>query len=178
MQQVRRTPYSTAPVEPFSGPFGSRWWWMPDLAFSAFRVVVGLMFAWHGAQELFGVLLPPGARWAGAPQLWSEPWIDAAVRFFFGSLLAVGLFTRLSAIFLAVLVTLTAIVTASGPRLTPAIELAVLYTVTLLALSVTGPGLFSIEWFVQSRLATRRRINTVSMSPWIRRQYRRRELAR
>ena len=176
---VHRTPYSTTTVEPFSGPFGSRWWWVPDLAFSAFRAAIGLLLVWHGAQELFGVFLPNGIRWSGAPAPWSETWIDGGVKLVFGSLLLFGVLTRISAFFLAVLIGLTELTRATRAEwFSVANELAVLYVLALLALAITGPGLFSIEWFVQSRLAKRRRVNTVSMSPWIRRQYRRRELAR
>ena len=176
---VRRTPYSTIPAEPISAPFGSRWWWTPDLAFLALRAVVGFLLVRHGAHDLFGVLSLPGERWSGIPAPGTEPWIDGVVLVLAGALVTFGLFTRVAALILAILVALTHLTgPGRGQPLAAGWEVAALYTLVLLVFVATGPGMFSLEYLVQSRVATRRRRDTVSLSPWIRKQYRRRELAR
>lgn len=176
---VRRTPYNSTPAEPISGPFRTSGWWIPDLAFSALRLSVALLITWHGAQDLFGFLIPPPHRWS-APVPWTDGWLEAVVRLGGGTLLAIGLFTRPTAFVLAAVVVLeqagasaraTDWATAGG-------ELAVLHALVLGCFALTGPGLFSVDALIAGQLARRRRGNTVAMSPWIRRQYRRRELAR
>lgn len=176
---VHRTPYHTTPAEPISAPFGARWWWTPDLAFLALRAVVGLLLARHGAHALFGVLALPGEGWSGVPVPWTEPWIDGVALVLAGALVTVGLFTRVAALVLAVLVALTHLTgPGRGQPLSAGWEVAALYTLILLAFVATGPGMFSIEYLVQITVSRRRRRDTVSLSPWVRKQYRRRELAR
>jgi putative oxidoreductase len=177
---VRHTPYSSAKAEPSSGPLRTRGWWIPDLAFSTLRVCIGLVIAWHGARVLFGFLLPPGQAWAGPPALWSAAWIEAVVQLGGGGLLALGLLTRPVAFLLAAAVILSQGAVAGRPAawLAPGGELAVLFALVLLCYAMTGPGLFSFDSLVAGQLARRRRGNTIPMSPWLRRQYRRRELAR
>jgi putative oxidoreductase len=166
-------------VEPSSAPRNLRGWWIPDLAFSALRAVIGLLLTWHAAQELFGVLLLPGVGWEGAPAAFSERWIDAVVKLAGGTLLVVGLFTRITSLVLAILVALQhfAITGLRGNWWLNNGELATIYCVVLLAFALTGSGLFSFDAVLERRRARRTRMQ-VSMSPWIRRQIRRRELTR
>jgi putative oxidoreductase len=166
-------------VEPNSAPRNLRGWWIPDFAFSALRAIIGLLLAWHAGQELFGVLLLPGAAWEGAPSAFSERWTDGVVKLVGGGLLFVGLFTRITSLILAVLVGVQhfAITTLRGNWWLNNGELATLYCVVLIALALTGAGLFSIDAIIERRRARRTRMQ-VSMSPWIRRQIRTRELTR
>lgn len=64
-----------------------------DYFFAAFRIVVGFLFACHGAQKLFGVL-------GAGPDIHDpEGLIAGIVEFFGGSLVAIGLGTRVAAFF-------------------------------------------------------------------------------
>lgn len=166
-------------MEPSSAPRNLRGWWIPDLAFSALRAVIGLLLAWHAAQELFGALLLPGMSWEGAPGAFTEGWIDGVVKLAGGALLVVGLFTRMTSLILAVLVALQhlAITGLRGNWWLNNGELATVYCVVLIAFALTGSGLFSIDAMIERGRARRSRMQ-VSMSPWIRRQIRRRELTR
>lgn len=178
---VRRTPYTTTTAEPATDPRSLRWWWVPDVGFAAFRVGIGALLMWHGVQELFGELLLPGQGWSGTLTPMTDPWILATVKLVGGALLAVGLFTQAAATVLAALVLLSHL--ASIGRGTHWMlnggELATLYSMVLLMFVVIGPGLFSIDGFIQARRIRRPRHGmTVPISPWVRRQARRRELAR
>ncbi|WP_019633121.1 DoxX family protein [Actinomadura atramentaria] len=62
-----------------------------------FRVVVGLLFACHGAASLFGVL--GGAHGGGAVAAWTWPgWYAAVIQLVGGALVALGLGTRAAAL--------------------------------------------------------------------------------
>ena len=143
------------------------------------RAAIGLLLAWHASQELFGVLLLPGDRWPGAPAVFSERWIDAIVMLAGAAVLVIGLFTRITSLILAVLVALQhfAVTGLRGHWMLNDGETATLYGIVLLAFSLTGSGLFSIDAMIERNRARRTRMQ-VSMSPWIRRQIRRRELTR
>jgi putative oxidoreductase len=62
-----------------------------DLTFALARLVLGLLFACHGAQKLFGVL--GGTRMVDHPKFL----IGGIVEFVGGLLIASGLFTRIAA---------------------------------------------------------------------------------
>ncbi len=166
-------------MEPASAPRNLGGWWIPDFAFSALRAVIGLLLAWHGAQELFGILLLPGEEWQGAPAAFTERWIDGVVKLTGGTLLVVGLFTRITSLMLAILVGLQhfTVTTLRGNWWLNDGELATVYCAVLIAFALTGSGLFSVDAMIERRRARRSRMQ-VSMSPWIRRQIRRRDLTR
>ena len=63
-----------------------------DYFYFAFRVLVGFMFFQHGAQKLFG------AFGGNAVELMSLFGVAGIVEFFGGILIAIGLFTRTSAL--------------------------------------------------------------------------------
>ncbi|WP_255950486.1 DoxX family protein [Streptomyces odontomachi] len=61
-----------------------------------FRVVVGLLFACHGASSLFGVLVTPHG--GGSPSFGEWPsWWAAAIQFVGGILVLLGIGTRAAA---------------------------------------------------------------------------------
>lgn len=62
-----------------------------DHIYAVTRVVVGLMFACHGAQKLFGVL--GGTRQLDDP----EGLLAGSIEFLGGSMVALGLFTSIAA---------------------------------------------------------------------------------
>jgi len=64
--------------------------WAPRLL-SVLRIVVALLFIEHGAQKLFGFLVPPAS---GFPAPLSLLWDGAVLEFAGGLLVLVGLFTR------------------------------------------------------------------------------------
>ena len=178
---VRRTPYTTTTAEPRTDPRALRWWWVPDVAFAAFRVSIGALLVWHGVQELFGDLLLPGQRWTGALVPLTDPWIMATVKLAGGALLAAGLFTQAAALVLAALVVLSHLAT-NGPGthwMLNGGEQATVYAIVLLTFACVGPGWLSLDVIVRGRRSRKRAPGmTVPLSPWIRRQARRRELAR
>lgn len=65
-----------------------------DLSYAALRIMSGWMFAFHGAQKLFGVLAP-----AQMPPLTigSQMWFGGVIEFFGGLMIAVGFRTRWAA---------------------------------------------------------------------------------
>lgn len=65
-----------------------------DLSYAALRFMSGWMFAFHGAQKLFGVLAP-----AQTPPLTvgSQMWFGGIIEFFGGLMIAVGFQTRWAA---------------------------------------------------------------------------------
>ena len=175
-----RTPRRMSPVEPITVPRFLGGWWIPDAAIAALRIAVAALLAWHGLQEHFGLLVPRGQTWLGTPQMLSDRWIAATVELTGAVFLAFGAFTRVAAVGLAVVVALSHFAplrsrghwTFNGP------ELIALGTAVLVTFAVIGPGLFSIDALREGRGRPRRSGNTVDLSPWIKKQYRRRELTR
>ncbi len=180
----RRTPFPTTPTEPHTDPRTLRGWWIPDAAFAAFRITIALLLLWHGVQELFGQLMLPGQRWLGPLTPMTDPWISTALKIAGSTLLGLGLFTRSAALVLSVLVALAHLST-NGTRVHWMLnggELVTLYCIVLLAFATIGPGLFSMDMLRWRRGKIRARTSTpgmtVPISPWVRRQVRRGELAR
>ena len=64
-----------------------------DLAYTVLRVVVGLLFAFHGAQKLFGWYMPPGVE----IPLFSQAWIGGVIELVTGLAIAVGVRTTWAA---------------------------------------------------------------------------------
>jgi putative oxidoreductase len=67
---------------------------------SILRIVAGFLFVCHGAAKLFGVLGgagPPGSGPGVAVHLWSLMGLAGVIEFFGGTLIMVGLFTRVAA---------------------------------------------------------------------------------
>lgn len=174
-----RTPYRMTPVEPVTAPRLLGGWWIPDAAWTVLRVAVAALLIWHGVQEHFGLLIPPGATWRGAPVPFTESWYAATIEILGGALLAIGLFTRLVAFAFMMLIPLAyfAAQGTGGLWLVRGEEMLVLLGCVLLVFATIGPGPFSVDATIQ-RVRSRSAYTTVEMSPWIRRQYRRRELTR
>jgi putative oxidoreductase len=165
-------------VEPVTGPKLLHGWWIPDAAWLALRLAAAMLLVWHGVQEHFGLLVPPGAKWAGPPIQFSQSWYAATIELAGGALLAMGLFTRSVAFALTALGALAYFeAQRRGLWMLNGEELIVLYSCVLLAFALIGPGLFSVDALISGR-RMRSPAMTVPLSPWIRRQYRRRELTR
>jgi putative oxidoreductase len=110
--------------------------------YAIMRVVVGLLFACHGAQKLFGVL--------GKEQRISDPQalLTGIIEFGGGLLVALGLWTGVAA-FLASGLMAVAYFKAHAPRgFWPIVnrgELAVIYSFVFLYIASKGSGLLSID---------------------------------
>jgi putative oxidoreductase len=119
-----------------------------DVAYALFRVVVGLLFACHGAQKLFGVLGGFGGQPGATASLGSLMGAAGVIEFVGGLLIALGLFAGTAA-FLCSGEMATAYFMAHAPRgFWPILnqgELAVVYCFAFLYVATRGSGLWSID---------------------------------
>ena len=65
--------------------------------YAVFRIVFGLMFLSHGLQKIFGMFGGLALFGGQLPPLTSEPGIAGVLELVFGSLIMVGLFTKVAA---------------------------------------------------------------------------------
>ena len=122
---------------------------LADLAFTFARIVIGLLFACHGAQKLFGIL-------GGTSQLGHTKMMVAAVIEFGGGLLiALGLFTRIAA-FIASGEMAVAYFTVHFPQgfwpIKNKGELAVAYCFFFLFVLAHGAGPYSLDRLVRRKV--------------------------
>jgi putative oxidoreductase len=129
-----------------SGPLAKTLGGYSDLAFVALRVVVGLLFAIHGAQKMFGVL---GGH---VPSFPTQIWFGGAIELVGGALIAVGLGTRAAAFVssgtMAVAYTQFHWKGAFDERFFPVVnqgELAVVYAFLFLYIACVGAGPYSLD---------------------------------
>jgi len=122
------------------------------------RIVVGLAFVFHGYPKIFDPTSWMGERplsmpTTGAALLVVPPWLQAAVaavEFFGGIALIVGLLTRLAALALCVDM-LVALLFAEIPHRTPFVgpghtmEASLTYMVVSFLLLLAGPGAVSLD---------------------------------
>jgi putative oxidoreductase len=120
---------------------------LENATYAAMRIVSGALFACHGMQKLL--------HWFGAtnpPRLGSQLWIGGLIELACGTLIALGLFTRVAA-FLASGTMAVAYAQFhwklgfSGWRWLPIVnkgELAALYALLFLFIFARGPGEVSI----------------------------------
>ena len=118
-----------------------------ELAYTILRVVAGVLFALHGVQKLFSW---PVER--AAPAVGSQLWIGAIIEITCGTLIAVGLFTRLAALLASGTMAVAYIQfhwkLAFTTKFWPAVnkgELAVLYCFLFLYFACKGGGIWSID---------------------------------
>lgn len=117
-----------------------------DQTYAALRVAAGLLFAYHGAQKLFGFYA------SYQPPLLSQIGLGAVIEFVGGLLIAVGVLTRPAA-FLCSGTMAVAYVQfhwklAFGRNFFPAEnkgELALLYAFVFLYLACRGSGRYAVE---------------------------------
>jgi len=119
--------------------------------YAIFRIVVGALFAFHGAQKLLGVF---GGRVA---QIGTQPWFAGVIELVGGILIAGGLLAGLAA-FIASGEMAAAYFISHAPRGTWPIqnqgELAALYCFAFLYIAARGAGMLSVDG---ARGAPRRR---------------------
>jgi putative oxidoreductase len=126
-----------------------------DLVTTLFRIVLGLLFAIHGASSLFGVF--GGSRGSGeaiAVGTWPG-WWAALIQFVGGLLVIAGLGTRVVAIICSGSMAYAYFVVHQPDALLPLNtggELSALFCWSFLLIAALGPG----KWSVDSILAQRR----------------------
>jgi putative oxidoreductase len=140
-----------------------------DLGLLAIRLILGVVFLYHGSQKLFGAFGGPGLTGfsgylasLGVPAPGVNAVLAASAEFFGGAFLLVGLFTRLAAIPLAATMTVAILsVHSKGFNAsTGGMEYPLTLLVVAIGLALTGAGGLSLD-----ALLARRRHATVAATP-------------
>jgi putative oxidoreductase len=113
-----------------------------DFLYAAMRLMVGLLFACHGVQKLFGML-------DGQSQV-SNPMLFAAgiIEFVGGVLVAIGLWTSYAAFIASGEMAVAYFIAHATKGFWPILnkgELAVLYSFVFLYIASRGSGILSVE---------------------------------
>lgn len=124
--------------------------WQPQVH-ALLRIVLGFLFACHGAQKLLGLPHPPAN---GTVELMSFMGFAGALELVGGFMVMVGLFTRPIAFLLSGMMAV-AYFMAHQPQgalpITNKGEPAVLYCFAFLFLSAAGSGLYSLDALLERR---------------------------
>jgi putative oxidoreductase len=114
--------------------------------YALMRIVLGLLFAFHGAQKMFGIL---GGHVAA---LGTQMWFGGVIELVGGLLIAIGLFTRCAAFLssgtMAVAYTQFHWKLQLGTAFFPVVnkgELALVYAVAFLYIAAHGAGIASVD---------------------------------
>lgn len=114
-----------------------------------FRVVIGFLFACHGAASLFGVLGGAQGTHGGSVPVGSWPgWWAALIQLVGGALVAFGLFTRAAALICSGSMAYAYFAVHQAAALLPIEnngEPAALYTWVFLLTVVIGPGPWALD---------------------------------
>lgn len=121
--------------------------------YAALRILTGLLFAFHGLQGLFGILLP-----FPTPEVGSQAWIGSVIELVTGVGLAAGLLTRWAG-FLASGTMAVAYIQfhwklAFDAKFFPAVnqgEPALVYAFLFLYIACRGPGRTSLDRLLERR---------------------------
>lgn len=119
------------------------------------RLAVGLLLMKHGASVFDAEGMRGMADWLAKEQHLPAPLLMAYLakgsEFFGGLLLILGLFTRVACVFVLVTMAVAAFGAHSGD-VTGEGEAAFLYLLLVLTLLITGPGPWSLDAWLSSRL--------------------------
>ncbi|MEY9967027.1 putative oxidoreductase [Streptacidiphilus sp. MAP12-16] len=124
-------------------------------ALSLFRVIVGALFACHGAATVFGVLGGAAGSGAASPVGAWPGWWAALIQLVGGTLVAVGLGTRAAALLCSGSMAYAYFSVHQGKAVLPIQnggEAAVMFCWTFLLIALAGPG----EWALDALVAHRR----------------------
>ncbi|WP_329318509.1 DoxX family protein [Streptomyces sp. NBC_01262] len=128
-----------------------------------FRVVIGLLFACHGAASLFGVL--GGAMGGGSIPAGTWPgWYAALIQLIGGSLVLLGLGTRVAALIASGSMAYAYFDVHAAHALWPIQnggELAAIYSWAFLLVVVAGPGGWALDGLLGARASAEREPSTV-----------------
>ena len=116
--------------------------------YALFRLVVGLLFACHGAQKLFGAF--------GAPKMTGVPMMLAAgiIEFGGGLLIALGLFATWAAFIACGQMAVAYFMVHAKGGFWPIVnkgELAVLYCFAFLYVAARGAGPYSVDALIRRK---------------------------
>jgi len=109
--------------------------------YAAFRIMVGLLFLWHGSSKLFGY--PPAGQ-APAFIVYSA----GPIELIGGILVMIGLFTSWAAFLCSGLMAAAYWMAHGTKHLLPVVnggELAALYCFAFLFIAARGPGIWSVD---------------------------------
>ncbi|MEV8523254.1 DoxX family protein [Streptomyces sp. NPDC052000] len=122
-------------------------------ALALFRMVIGLLFACHGAASLFGVF--GGAQGGGSIPAGTWPgWYAAAIQLVGGILVLSGLFTRVAALVASGSMAYAYFSVHQSAALLPLQnggEAAAMYCWSFLLLAFTGPGALALDQILAGR---------------------------
>jgi len=125
-----------------------------DYAYAFLRIMAGIMFAFHGAQKILGIL---GAT---RPPIWSQLWFAGIIELVGGLAVALGLGTRVAAFIcsgeMAVAYFQAHWKLQTGTQFFPIInrgEMAVLYCFIFLLVFCRG----GVKWSLDNRIISRNR---------------------
>ena len=112
----------------------------------ATRILIGVLFACHGAQKLFGVFggMPPGV-----PKV--VTWGAGSIEFVGGTLIAIGLFTRITAFLCSGQMAVAYFAGHAPHGFWPIVnggEPAILYCWLFLNIAAQGPGAWAVDLLV------------------------------
>ncbi|MFD3514031.1 DoxX family protein [Streptomyces sp. NPDC058657] len=142
----------TAPSSPPS--LAARLTGSSPYALGLFRFVTGLLFACHGAATLFGVLGGVGGTGGTAPVGAWPGWYAAVIQLVGGVLVALGLFTRTSALIASGSMAYAYFVMHQPEALWPMEnggEASAMFCWAFLLLVFTGPGAASLDGLLAGR---------------------------
>jgi putative oxidoreductase len=128
---------------------------VPQIGLALLRIVAGLMLVQHGVQKHFGLLLPPDMPFMGAPAAFSQMWIAGTLEIIGGTLLALGVLTRLVAFILSGMLAVAYFQVHAPQAIWPVLnqgELAVLYCFVFLMFAAVGGGPYSVDGLIARRL--------------------------
>ncbi|MFJ2778610.1 DoxX family protein [Kitasatospora sp. NPDC087315] len=127
------------------------------LVLTAFRIVVGLLFACHGAASLFGVL--GGVKGGGSVPAGQWPgWWAALIQLVGGGLVLAGLGTRAAALLCSGSMAYAYFTVHQEHALLPIQnggEASVMFCWAFLAIAVLGPGPFALDRLLPRRVGRR-----------------------
>lgn len=122
-----------------------------EVTLSAVRIVVGFLFACHGAQKLFGLFGKSAVSFGTWPGWWA-----GVIELVAGALIMLGLFTRTAAILCSGAMAYAYFTSHQPDGVLPLQnkgELAALYSWVFLMIAVVGPGALSLDAMRRRRRA-------------------------
>jgi putative oxidoreductase len=124
--------------------------------YAVFRIVVGFLFLFHGAQKVLGMF---GGMQGGTAPIMSMPWIAGVIELVGGILVMVGLFTRIAAFICSGEMAAAYFMVHQPQGLWPIQnqgELAALYCFAFLYIAARGAGIWSADAAMRRDAAVRR----------------------